>query len=371
MQSIDSLGTPGQLNSVHHYTVDVAIDSIFHHPNFPERNEPFTVYIFVSNHGLIESNGYLEISNSSIDVTLLPSQEDTLTFEHHGFPSGINQLSTTLNMESDYNLSNNYLDVEILVPFNEKDILINEIMFDPLTDEFEWVELISVIDDSINLLGWSIRDDEIFKIDKTISLNNWGENNYYVISDSYDDGNFFPTLNNSGDDIFLFDPTGKVIDHVQYSQSWGGGDGYSLERISVELSSHLPSNWGQCLNASGATPLFKNSLSVEIDELDLEIYISPTPFSPNGDGHGDKCSIVYELPFTQALLDVVIYDSTGREVKSLYQNKPVAQQGIIVWNGIDNWGNPAPIGQYLVFITAKSNYDDSRWEWLDRIILAK
>ncbi len=374
MQSIDSLGTPGQLNSVHHFTEDMAIDSIFYHPEIPEREESFTLFIIVSNDGLVESHGHLEISNYTIDVSLLPSQLDTIIFEHNGFPSGINSLVTTLYVDGDYNMSNNHMDVEILVPFYENDVLINEIMFDPITNEFEWVELIAVANDSINLLGWSLQDDEDFDANETIIIQNWGKNNYYIVTDNSDDDDYFPhfpTLNNNGDDIFLFDPTGKVIDHVQYSQSWGGGDGYSLERISIELPSHLPSNWGQCLHATGASPLSKNSLSVEVDALDSHIYISPMPFSPNGDGQGDKCSIVYELPFTQATVDVIIYDSTGREIKNLYLNKHVAQQGIIVWDGTDNWGNTAPIGQYLVFISAKSNYDESRWEWIDRLILAK
>jgi len=180
----------------------------------------------------------------------------------------------------------------------------------------------------------------------------------------------FPSLNNSEDDIYLFDLTGRLIDHVHYSAAWGGGDGYSLERITAHLDSNLPENWGTSTSPSGGTPGTVNSLHVDDLTTPAAVSIQPNPFSPDGDGRDDYCLITYRLPFTFAYLQAVIYDSRGREVVYLHQGEPVGMEGVLQWDGRRKNGTKARVGQYLLVLNASSPSKQT-WKTVQRIILAR
>ena len=56
-----------------------------------------------------------------------------------------------------------------------------------------------------------------------------------------------PSLNNTGDAVVIKDPSGYLIDSLNYLPSWGGNlNGSSLERVSVNDSSSSKENWRTC-----------------------------------------------------------------------------------------------------------------------------
>ena len=162
-------------------------------------------------------------------------------------------------------------------------------MYDPLTGDQEWVEIINNSEFEINLYNWKILDnleDEIKGVEENILLNP-GE--FIVLGEDDISGilfqDDFPGLNNSGDNLFLLDPTNKIIDNVNYVDDWGGGDGFSLERITLFMDSNNPENWGGSVNPFGSTPNELNSLFIEEIFQNSTLEISPNPFSPDKDGH--------------------------------------------------------------------------------------
>src|SRR5690606_33494085 len=69
----------------------------------------------------------------------------------------------------------------------------------------------------------------------------------------------FPTLNNSGDRIMLLDNYTRIIDSLEYSSTWGGTGGKSLERINPFGISSDQSNWITSTDPSNGTPGRLNS----------------------------------------------------------------------------------------------------------------
>mgnify|MGYP003988257585 FL=1 len=75
----------------------------------------------------------------------------------------------------------------------------------------------------------------------------------------------FPSLNNSGDDVVLFDPNGIQIDMVSYTDDWYKDDikksgGYSLEIINPNDPCSDISNWMASISPTGGTPGLENSV---------------------------------------------------------------------------------------------------------------
>lgn len=154
-----------------------------------------------------------------------------------------------------------------------RDVVINEIMFDPpgtQPSSNEWVELLNVSDETFDLIGFSIQDDGGTPVPVTVTSAPIGPGEYAVLVNSgadfeaafpgvpYIEVPGFPSLNNSGDRPgILFD--GVEIDAVLYSPSWGGSDA-SLERIDPNGPSQFSSNWATTEDPEAGTPGEQNSV---------------------------------------------------------------------------------------------------------------
>jgi hypothetical protein len=154
-------------------------------------------------------------------------------------------------------------------------LAINEIMYTPRQGEPEWVELHNTGSRSVDLFEWSISDasvtskhtisslplvlfpgDYLLVTSDTTALSaqRRGIGSHTVQSSG------FPSLNNSGDVIHLFSPSGVCRDSVGYLESWGGRTGVSLERIDDLGQSNDPGNWASSEDSTGATPGWSNSI---------------------------------------------------------------------------------------------------------------
>lgn len=110
-------------------------------------------------------------------------------------------------------------------------------------------------------------------------------------------------LRNEGDLIHL--QYGRhTIDSVYYDPSWhqaGVRDatGLSLERLLPEGPSNDPASWTSSPDPSGGTPGRPNAARLQTtpplpEQPDLEV--TPSPFSPDGDGIDDVTVIRFRLP---------------------------------------------------------------------------
>ncbi|PIR75407.1 MAG: hypothetical protein CO030_02025 [Candidatus Magasanikbacteria bacterium CG_4_9_14_0_2_um_filter_42_11] len=98
--------------------------------------------------------------------------------------------------------------------YDEGVVVINELVSDPQDGENEFVELFNTSNTSISLDNWWIEDGSEAKTMLEGSIAAHG----FIVIDT-PKGN----LNNSGDIVLLFDPSGKNIDKVTYG-TWDDGD---------------------------------------------------------------------------------------------------------------------------------------------------
>ena len=260
----------------------------------------------------------------------------------------------------------------------EGDILINEILFNPISPGVDYVELYNRSDKTIDLselkLG-VIRESFPEPADtvlKEISADSrlLMPHSYVLLStDSYtvgrqygcDTENFldmvsFPLLANSGGVALLMSRQGVVVDQAPFSEEMHypllkETKGVSLERVSWEVPSSQLDNWHSAAAAVGfGTPGYRNSMMptfLEFHEFH-PISVEPKVFSPDGDGFDDCCLFTYQFESSGYTINVYVFSAEGGLVRHLVKGELVAQEGSFVWNGLDNRGLRVPTGIYVV-----------------------
>ena len=256
---------------------------------------------------------------------------------------------------------------------NFGDVIINEIMYEPDPTNSEFIELYNNSPNPIELGGWRVVDvkgnsfstfnfskklqpKEYFVIsaDSTIVKNyTWLENNKNLSVKNISSLGF----TNSDKLIYLKDFRGTIIDSLRYSKNWHNSNltetkNISLELINFNLKRNLTSSWNSSVDDFGATPGKRNSIYVEKLAGESKLDIFPNPFSPDNDGFEDYTFITYKLTQSTAQIRLKIFDSKGRLVRTLANNKPSGNEGTITFDGLNENKNPLKMGIYIVFLEA-------------------
>ncbi len=396
-------GTPGFRNSVSLYNFDLSIDSVKIEPRFPLVNVPVTFTAIIKNRGLnaageahlilfedfnkdrkIDEHEIIE--RQEFNTPLPPEISRRVDFELSGFEAGEHDIGISVDYRADENTSNNLKMVEIGVEEAEYGLIINEIMYQPETNESEWLEIYNNAPKDINLRNWLFADarDTVCLTKEPLEI---ASHSYLVlcgdstVSEHYGFSNkdmlpvrAFPTLNNDGDDLSLLTPSGRIEERVSYSGSWMGRDvssGVSLERIRAETSSQLAENWAACVDITGSTPARQNSIRVDIPIEKSRISIHPNPFSPDGDGYEDFAVFQFNLPYDTAFLTVDVFDILGRPVAKLARSRPIGSSGTVIWDGKTDDGRIARIGIYIILFRINRSNGDIYKEIKATIVVAK
>jgi len=256
------------------------------------------------------------------------------------------------------------------------DILISEIMFDPLPGKAEFLELYNHSEKIIDL-GYLIvakRDEQ------TKMISSWTP--VYEGNRLFFPGEFLllttdilrmasgysktggtlieipgmPVFNDSQGIVVIMDIWLNVIDEFEYHYKMHFPlltitEGISLERISYDCPANDPGNWHSASeNAGFSTPGYTNSQSVRAMQLHSGIEIIPEIFTPDNDGKDDFTGICYTFNQPGSVMSIWIFDPAGRMVRRLTDNQLVGTNGCITWDGTDDHGQKARMGIYLVFI---------------------
>lgn len=277
-------------------------------------------------------------------------------------------IKSEILFESDEKPENNFYNIEIYLPYKNSAIIINEILFDTEADNYEFIELYNNENDTINIKNWRLYDiaagfdaaiiiNDFEILPKSYALIAWEKeildrhlalidsNNYFISSKKLN-------LNKSGDGVFIADPSGKVIDSVNYLEKWHEPSqvftaNISLEKFSPELPSDEASSWTSSASSNGSTPGAVNSVYTKI-KFDGELSASPNPFAPNGNYNENQCFLTYKLPYSRVRLHAKIYTRAGIEVRELANNLYSAAEGVLIWDGTDRNGNVLPVGAYII-----------------------
>ena len=296
-QSLDSLGTPGLVNSVLPDSIDFAVFDLTLSPSVIVTEATTTLLGQVVNDGLNTNEPeiivYVDGTYYTNEFPGNIAELDTVEFELEigPFESGYHTILVSLNTEGDINISNNLDSVVLGVRYEFRTFVLNEFIPQPISGLPEFVEIVNMSSETVDLKNWRITDSNEGLNYGLVSVS-IAMDEYVVIAadstlvDSVPNGvpyltpdGGFPTLNNSGDEIRIFDPFNTLIDSLFYSSTWGIDQGISLEKYYTNDSSHIQGNWAPSISLSGFTIGAPNAVTPAIINgtlLSKNIYYSPS-----------------------------------------------------------------------------------------------
>ena len=260
-------------------------------------------------------------------------------------------------------------------------VLINEILFNPLTGGNDFVELVNVseVPVSIQRLKLAARNDtlalkQIYAVSSTMSYLLPGHYltctkdpqaviPFYISNDpsTFCAMKSFPTYPDDAGTVVLLNDSLEVMDEFSYTAKMHSPlvadvNGVALERISLNKPTADPSNWTSAAASAGfATPGLPNSQVDIYSEIKEDILPDPQVFSPNGDGFNDHLTIRFSLGKPGYTANVRIFDVVGRQVKFLVKNESLAQEGTWTWNGDSDTNQRLNMGVYIILVELYDN----------------
>jgi hypothetical protein len=251
------------------------------------------------------------------------------------------------------------------------DVVINEILANPLNGGQDFIELFNQSSKVIDLKDWQLanfNNDTISNV-KSVPLHFILEPHSYVAIS--EDTNFLllnypatvsgrliqmdiPSYNIDSGTVYLI-KDGTQIDRVSYTSDWqfsllDNTDGVSLERISPDGPSIESYNWHSAAEPIGfATPGRINS-QYQFEGTSETISLQNDVFSPDQDGYEDVLLVNYAFSQGGLLGKARVFDDVGREIKTIFSNELLGSSGFFTWDGITNTQAKAPIGIYVLLV---------------------
>ncbi|MGE5406957.1 MAG: lamin tail domain-containing protein [Methanosarcina sp.] len=261
------------------------------------------------------------------------------------------------------------------------DILFNEILFNPLPGDEDYIEFynpsLKAIDASrmyiasvsesgdtsqlyqLSPAAWCIMPGTYFAVttarEKIISrYPNASAEAIFEIP-------YLPSMPDDKGHLVLYNRELEKIDEFSYDEKMhysllSGCEGVSLEKINPASESLSVSNWHSAAESSfWGTPGTQNSVYSEKSEDSGIISFSSTRITPDADGNEDFLTIGIHCGETGTVISITIFDEAGNYVKRLASNLLAAPDTSFIWDGTSDDGNAVRNGIYVFLITA---YDD-------------
>lgn len=275
------------------------------------------------------------------------------------------------------------------------DIVINEILFNPLPSGVDYVELYNRSNKIINLSKISIANRNSSNQVSSISKVSTQDYLFFprdfiaittdpqIVKSQYITKNpdavlkikSLPSYPNDKGSAIILNAQGNILDEVDYSDKWHFSllhnmKGVSLERINYDEPS-VRNNFHSAATSVGyGTPGYKNSQDQQLEKLPGEITVSPEIFSPDNDGNDDFATISYSFPSPGYVANITIFDASGRAVRYLEKNALSGIKGYFRWDGLDDKSRKLPQGIYIIY-TEIFNKDGIKKQFKNTIVLAR
>lgn len=254
------------------------------------------------------------------------------------------------------------------------DLLINEILFNPITGGSDFVEIrnnSNKVLDVKNLYLANIKSGAIGNHKQILSSFVLYPNELVVVTpDTLSQlqtypmsvpGRFIqmtlPSYNTDSSTVFLLKDSTTILDKVSYSAKWhlkliADVKAKSLEKIDPLGASNDNKNWHTAAEAVGfATPGAPNS-QYSPAQYNGNFSLTSTTVSPDNDGFEDVLQINYVMEHEGMVANVKIFDDRGRLIKHVCKNELLGTEGSLIWDGITESNLKASIGTYVVIFEA-------------------
>jgi len=290
--------------------------------------------------------------------------------------------------------SGNTTRVGIAQETEDRDIVINEILYNPKPEGVDYVELYNrskkILDLShiyianrngnviSNVRQAAAESILLFPGDFIVLTSDPAAvKSQYIITnpDAFITVSNMPSFPDDGGDVIILNVQGDIIDEVNYSDKWqfplvSNTEGVSLERINYDGPS-VQNNFHSAATSSGyGTPGYKNSQYRLHEDIAGAIKVSPDIFSPDNDGIDDFAVIDYSFPAPGYVANITIFDASGRRVRYLEQNALSGTKGYYRWDGLDDKNKKLPQGIYIIY-TEIFNTAGKKKQFKNTIVLAR
>ncbi len=256
------------------------------------------------------------------------------------------------------------------------DVVINEILFNAVTDGFDFVEIYNRSAKIIDLSTLIIAEMDLFD---TLNVIEYGSvstsgrllfpGNYLClsanslqVSEQYfaiDTGNFIdvndmPSFNDNEGIVTLLDQTLNEIDRLHFYDDWqyallSDDDGVSLERVNFNFQTQDENNWNSAAaDVHFGTPGYQNSVFGAISN-NGSIGLEYATFSPDGDGFNDLLVVTYATASEGFTGSFKIFNAQGKLVKLLSNNTTLSREGFLTWDGLNEENEQIASGIYIVY----------------------
>ena len=165
-----------------------------------------------------------------------------------------------------------------------------------------------------------------------------------------------PSMNDDSGHLILFNRELDMIDEVFYDDKMHYSllkekEGVALEKIRQQNPSSERSGWHSASGSSGwGTPGARNSIEIRDLQLVEGVVLSSTKITPDNDGNEDVLVIGLNLKENGNVISVTIFDETGTIVRKLADKLLAGPETAIIWDGCADDGKLVNNGIYIVFI---------------------
>lgn len=270
----------------------------------------------------------------------------------------------------------NSLTFGIPEPVAAGDVVINEILFNPVTDGVDYVEIYNRSNKIIDLSTMIVAELELLDstvVDEFAYITPDGHllfpgayacitsdveqviSHYFTVdTGNFIDNNDLPGFNDNEGIAVLYDATLNEIDHLHFYDDWhyallDDDNGVSLERVNYSFDTQDANNWHSAASdAHFGTPGYQNSVFGDINST-ATVGLEYPVFSPDGDGYHDLLVIAYNTEAEGFTGTFTLFDAQGRTIKTLTNNELLSREGFITWDGLTDDDQKATSGIYIVY----------------------
>jgi hypothetical protein len=394
-------GTPGKKNSV---------DALNNDQSAPDLKTAYTINattIILEFDEPVDSLKAATINNYTIDggisfinATTLPPlfKQVQLKINSSLLPAIVYTIIASNITDCKNNIIGSNIKIKVGLPQDAVagDWIINEILFDPRPNGFDYVEFYNksqkILDASklyianrnssgvvSSLKQLSTSPRYIFPgeyIVLTEDAANLAMNYFVKDASAVLEVSSLPSFPDDEGDVIALNFQGVITDEVKYKDDWHfklieNTEGVSLERIDPDGHSQNEANWHSAASTAGyGTPGYKNSQYKNAFSITAAIEVNPKVFSPDNDGHDDIATIQYKLTEPGYIANITVFDAAGRPVRNLVQNGTMGSNGSWNWDGLDEKGRKLAIGTYIIF-TEMFNLSGKKQSFKNVVVLVR
>jgi hypothetical protein len=379
-------GTPGQGNSVSRTNPDDSFAGIIN--AFPEDSVSVIVTFSETAENIDKAQGDILIDEKNIQSVISADPLQRKYIIKPGSPLLASQLKKITFPDMITDFAGNKMLVKSFVfglpeSASKAEIVFNELLFNPLPGDADYIELFNLSDKVINaseLYLVSVNDETgdtselvpVSAIDRcflplshyTITSDRASVLNRYpsAVPVNIFQTDKLPSMSDNKGHLILLNRNLDMIDEVNYDENMhysllSGYEGIALEKVRPDGMNSDLKNWHSASEVSGwGTPGAQNSVYSEKPVQDENVVLSSRRITPDNDGNEDVLVIDLNLKGSGNIVTVMVFDETGNYVCKPANNLLAGTRTSLVWDGTGEDGTLVNTGIYIIFVSV---YDDT------------